>query len=352
MPEATPTLTLPQFLPAGLQISDPAANLHHIFTEEDCHALWAAYAAGRPLLVRGKPGTGKSQLARAMAHQLGWAFVSETVRGGTELDDLHWRFDAIGRLGEAQALAAAGGQAGDVAARLDPLRFLTPGAFWWAFAWQSAAAQQGRAAGHAGTPPVAPSGWQAGRDGVVLLLDEIDKAEPDLPNGLLETLGSLRFNVPHIDCHAAVETPETAATPRNPIQADPARLLLVITTNEERELPQAFVRRCFVHTLRMEESAEPVLLDGKPVPARDLWLRERGWLHFADRIHPQVYLHAAALLWQDREDNPHNLYPPGLAEYLDLLRALAQLPPAEQQSRLAAISRYALHKELDHAGAD
>ena len=148
--------------------------------------------------------------------------------------------------------------------------------------------------------------------GVVLLLDEIDKAEPDLPNGLLETLGLYEFTVPYID-HPNQQTGSI-----NSIKAEPSRLLVIITTNEERELPKVFVRRCFVHTLTMEESVERVYPDSEnPLQKRQHWLMEPGRLHFGKQIAEPVYQLAAELLWKDRDASPNSQYPPGLAEYID-----------------------------------
>ena len=359
------TPKLEDFLPPQLKVSNPNHKLHHIFNEADCYALWAAYSAGRPLLVRGKAGTGKSQMARAIAEQLGWAFVSEVVRGSTELCDLHWHFDAIGRLGEAQALAIPGGATDDdtkdntktnTKHKLNPLNFLAPGAFWWAFNWSSAKDQYDQCTTHLRPEPDQPdldpnnpkaSTWNPKTGGVVLLLDEIDKAEPDLPNGLLETLGLYQFTVPYLD-HS--NRPEENI---NPIKADPARLLVIITTNEERELPKAFVRRCFVHTLKMEESLEWVQDPDYPndpekkIQKRYAWLMERGRLHFGERIATPVYQLAAELLWNDRSASPNNQYLPGLAEYIDLLNAVQSLPHESQYQRLEAIARYALSKGLE-----
>ena len=332
---------LQDFIPKNLTVSKPNNKLHHVFNEDDCYALWAAYSAGRPLLVRGKPGTGKSQLARAIAEQLGWGFVSEVIRGSTELSDLHWHFDAIGRLGEAQAMSCkTDDQQKD---SINPLRFLSPGAFWWAYDWETAERQYDKCDTRLRPKPEAPT---ATRDnghsgGVVLLLDEIDKAEPDLPNGLLETLGHYQFTVPYINYKD--QDKHLAASIKNPVTADPARLLVVITTNEERELPTAFVRRCFVHTLKMEES--PELVDG--IEKRHRWLMERGKLHFGKQIAAEVYQQAAEQLWQDRAASLHTRYPPGLAEYIDLLNAMQGLDQDEQKKRLDKIARYALKKELD-----
>ncbi len=345
---------LDDFIPDNLTISNPARKLHHVFDEQDCYALWAAYSAGRPLLVRGKPGTGKSQMARAIAEQLGWAFVSEVIRGSTELSELHWHFDAIGRLGEAQtrgATSSVDNNSGDNKKetpnldRLNPLNFLSPGAFWWGYDWHSAAMQYDACVTHLRPPPEKPDthnkagiDWNSETGGVVLLLDELDKAEPDLPNGLLETLGQYRFTVTYInhkDNRTQIE---------NPITANPARLLVVITTNEERELPTAFVRRCFVHTLKMEES--PELVDD--VEKRHSWLIARGKLHFGSCIDEDVYEQAARLLWQDRTEHSYTRYPPGLAEYIDLLNALEGIHDhMVQRSRLNSIARFALKKEVD-----
>lgn len=248
-------------------------------------------------------------MAKAIAHQLGWAFVSEVIRGNTELSDLHWHFDAIGRLGEAQAMSK-------VECNLKELKagkFLSPSAFWWAYDWESAERQYNQCRTRLKAKP--ENNNNAHENGVVLLIDEIDKAEPDLPNGLLETLGDYKFTVPYIN---------------QTITAKPEKLLVIITTNEERELPPAFMRRCFVHTLEMKED--------------ELWLKQRGELHFGDKIADEVYTRAAELLLTDRKNCKR--YPAGLAEYIDLLRALIGLSPEEQIKRIDDIAKYALKKEL------
>lgn len=325
--------TLENFTPKKLTVQNSEKKLNHIFNEEDCLALWAAYSAGRPLLVRGKPGTGKSQMAKAIAEQLGWAFVSEVVRGNTELSDLHFHFDAIGRLGEAQATVSSNKE------ELNPLNFLSPSAFWWAYDWKTAETQYKRCRTRLRLMPEKPTAdWNTDKGGVVLLIDEIDKAEPDLPNGLLETLGNYQFTVPYLD------RKDDEASNINPIEADVNRLLIIITTNEERELPTAFVRRCFVHTLKMEDSTQAINEDN--VQKRWQWLMDRGELHFGDKISSEVYQMAAEILWADREEVSRGLYPPGLAEYIDLLNALHKLDPKEQKDRLNKIASYALKKEV------
>ncbi len=329
--------SLKEFTPQNYQKSDKELDLHHIFDEKDIAALWAAYAAARPLLVRGEPGTGKSQMAKAIAVHLDWAFVSHVIRGDTELSDLHWYFDAVARLGEAQAM----GHNKNGSSNLDADGFLSPGAFWWAFDWVSANNQHDKCNTQMQSKPYTP-GSDKKVKGVVLLIDEIDKANPDLPNGLLETIGNLEFTVPYLNCGAK---DRDGQTPTNPISAGSIPLLIVITTNEERELPQAFVRRCFVHTLQMEESELP---DEKTpdITKREQWLIDRGRLHFKSAISNDAYENAAKLLWKDRTDTSNKSYPPGLAEYIDLLRVLKEVPRNEQADFIQTIAAYVFEKEL------
>jgi len=319
-------LTINDFNPDSLVQQNATKDLNHIFDEDDCYAMWSAYAAGRPLLVRGKSGTGKSQMARAIADRLGWSFVSEVVRGSTELSDLHWSFDAIGRLGEAQTqgvkpVATDKEKADTTKAKVDPLdpkNFLSPGAFWWAYDWKTAEKQYKQCRSNLRPRPEDTEQ----KDGVVLLIDEIDKAEPDLPNGLLETLGNYEFTVPYVDQMKGI----------NPVKGNKKNLLIIIATNEERELPTAFVRRCFVHTLKMGDTTD--------------WLIERGKLHFGSSIAKEVFEKAAVLLIQDRKSTSQGRYPPGLAEYIDLLHALKEVPLQEQAKLLNKIADFALDKEV------
>lgn len=297
---------------------------HHLFDEDGVHAIRTAIAAERPLLIRGEPGTGKSQLARAAAVKLGRAFITTVVHGRSEPQDLQWRFDAVARLGEAQALAAAGViKPGDVATALDPQQFLSPGPLWWAFNWEGARQQHAHCQ-HADTAPESPNGWQP-QQGTVLLIDEIDKAEADLPNGLLETLGNGGFSVPY--CGQTVRQSADAKPP-----------LVVITTNEERELPAAFLRRCLVLHLAVPEQAAEF----------SDWLLQRARAHGELDYFEPVWSAAASQLWRDREAaGQQGVSPPGLAEYIDLLRALTRLAPrdeAEQLRLLDKIARFAFAK--------
>lgn len=295
----------------------------HIFDEEAAWAIRAALAAQRPLLVRGEPGTGKSQLARAFAELDGRLFVSEVVHTRSESQDLQWRFDAIGRLGDAQALGAACQSTEEVRLQLAHHKYLSPGVLWWVFNWKSASAQYKRGGGQYSRPTPPDDGWKP-ENGSVLLIDEIDKADADLPNGLLETLGNGSFSVPWLD--KPVKQQAGAPTP-----------LVVVTTNEERELPAAFVRRCMVLNLHLPEKSD----------AFKATLIQRGKAHFKGRCHPEVYEKAAEQLWNDRQAAAREgVTPPGQAEYIDMLRVVSTLEPdgEKQAPLLDKISRFALKK--------
>lgn len=269
----------------------------HLFEKIHVDALQAAEAAGRPLLIRGEPGTGKSQLAHAAAFTARRMFIPFVIDSRTEASDLMWRFDAVARLSDAHLSAAAGTGA---ERGLEPHRYVQPGPLWWAFNWDTAEAQRQRLRVPAAAPEKPPFDWSPAQ-GTVLLLDEIDKAEAEVPNGLLEALGNGRFMVPLLG--EVVRRPDDVPAP-----------LVIITTNDERELPPAFLRRCLVLTLRLPR--------GK---ALEEYLMKRGRLHFpalAER-HPDVLKDAAEMLREDRrEAHREGVYEPGLSEYLDLLRAI------------------------------
>ena len=288
----------------------------HIFDEKMIHAVNAALASGRPLLIRGEPGVGKSQLAWATAVALGRQFLQYTVDIRSEAQDLMWQYDAVRRLAEAQIINTRKDlDQSKVDKILAEQNFLRPGPLWWAFHWENAEKFAGE---QKDSYQKLTRNADPKKNGCVLLIDEIDKAETDVPNGLLEALGARRF-VP-LNKLDAVEVQEPFP-------------LVMITTNEERALPNAFIRRCMV--LHMD------------MPSVDLLLK-RGAEHFGG-IDPEVQKIAADQLFKDREQaRSKQLFPlPGQAEFMDLLRALHELAPKDpkkQEELLESISEYALHK--------
>ncbi len=291
----------------------------HLWHSREIHALTIALAAQRPLLVRGEPGTGKSQLARAAAAALGWKLHSITLHARSEAQDLLYQFDAVRRLADAQANRAI----------TDEEKYWQPQALWRALDWPSSCAYGSLR--HA--PPETPLGH-------VVLIDEIDKAPSDVPNGLLDVLGARFFEI-------------AALGKRFPAQGSSTVWpLVIITTNEERELPPAFMRRCMVLTHEMKQGAE--YLD---------FLLQHGAAHFgAGRegelavIASEIMKKAAEQLLSDRENaQAAQLTAPGLAEYIDLLSALHQIAPndsAKQAEWLSKLSQYAFKKNRIEAGGD
>lgn len=295
----------------------------HQFDTKSMWAVKAAVAAQRPLLVRGEPGTGKSQLARAAAFFLGRAFISQVVHARSECHDLQYHFDAVARLGEAQTIGVLCQSGDDLKKSLAPVRFISPGVLWWTLNWTSAQ-EQFEKSNRATRRPEKPSQWEPPK-GTVLLIDEIDKADADLPNGLLETLGNGAFTVPYLD---------------DPVRVDPQAPvpLVVITTNEERELPAAFVRRCLVLHLNLPKADDELVR----------WLCARGEVHFGANCSDMVKEKAARQLVKDRNDaKKAGLPAPGQAEYLDILRAVIGISEGDHQKQeevLEEISKFALVK--------
>ena len=289
----------------------------HLFDRESELAVRTALASRRPLLIRGEPGTGKSQMARAVAKVWDRLFVSVVVNARTESQDLMWNFDAVARLGEAQA--------GHNPDRLEPKHYLSPGPLWWAFDYTSAAKQY-KVCRYRQLEPDKPDQWTVDQ-GCVVLIDEIDKADAELPNGLLEILGNGAFSVPYTNEKIGLIGSQTP--------------LVVVTTNEERELPAAFVRRCMVLQLKLPEDKAD-LVD---------WLVTRGGHHFPDdELSQSVLEKTAESLWEDRGNAIRlGMSPPGQAEYIDLLRALKELA-SDEAARLKLLDetrRYAFQKHAE-----
>ena len=292
------------FLTAQGQVAMPVPGQStYVYSDAIVLAVNVAMATHRPLLLAGSPGTGKTTLAANVAHVLGWRFYPRVVNSRTRARDLMWSFDALRRLADAQASAHQG------AGSLRPREaYIEPQPLWWAFDPESArlrgavaGANSGAGAGAHAVPNAVPHAEDPnqGADAAeaVVLLDEIDKAEPDLPNDLLEALDRSRFTIDELD------PPRSVAASRD-------RVLTFITTNGERELPAAFLRRCIVIKL---DPPSPQWLVGV-ANARFGPAGEALHTAIAQRVR---VLRDAALR--------SNLREPSTAEYLDALAACQRL---------------------------
>ncbi|MCA9710836.1 MAG: AAA family ATPase [Myxococcales bacterium] len=340
----------------------------HVFERESLLAVRAALGCGRPLLVRGEPGVGKSQLARAVAHKLGRVFLSKFIDARTEAHELLWSYDAVTRLAEAQAWAHGKGKAsaalasadertsgdaapdataradgdaapnagaagGGAAETADPAivlarkNYVEPGPLWWAFDWKGAEAHATGSALKGQPPPYDPCVVDPA-NGAVVLIDEIDKADGSVPNGLLECLGQGMFSVPGLDAPVCVEGPQP---------------LVLLTSNDDRMLPDAFLRRCLVLWLRVPE-ARADFEKARTADPLVQWLVKRGRAHFDEELSDDTYVDAAVQVVKDRRNVPANhRCAPGLAEYIDLLAAL----DADRRRTVGELSRFFLHKHAD-----
>ena len=173
----------------------------YVATDDLTVAVNAAVTLERPLLVKGEPGTGKTELARQVAGALGLPIVEWHVKSTTKAQQGLYEYDAVSRLRDSQL--------GDERVH-DVANYIRKGKLWQAF--------------------------EAGGK-VVLLIDEIDKADIEFPNDLLQELDRMEFFV--------YETGETIRAKHRPI--------VIITSNNEKELPDAFLRRCFFHYIRFPE---------------------------------------------------------------------------------------------------
>jgi len=179
-----------------------SSTSRYVATEDLSMAVAAAVTLGRPLLIKGEPGTGKTQLAEEIAEFLGRPLYEWHIKSTTKAQQGLYEYDAVSRLRDSQL--------GDPRVH-DISHYIVKGRLWEAF-----------------TSDVQP----------VLLIDEIDKADIEFPNDLLRELDRMEFYV--------YETRELVRARHRPI--------IVITSNNEKELPDAFLRRCFFHYIRFPDA--------------------------------------------------------------------------------------------------
>jgi MoxR-like ATPase len=230
-----------------------ASTDSYVATNDLTVAVNAAVTLQRPLLVKGEPGTGKTELARQVAAALGMELIEWHVKSTTKAQQGLYEYDAVSRLRDSQL--------GDP--RVNDVRnYIRKGKLWQAFEASSR---------------------------VVLLIDEVDKADIEFPNDLLQELDRMEFHV--------YETGETIRARHRPV--------VIITSNNEKELPDAFLRRCFFHYIRFPDADT---------------LRAIVKLHF-----PQIkdaLLTTALTQFYELRDMPGLKKKPSTSEVLDWLKLL------------------------------
>jgi MoxR-like ATPase len=310
-------------------------------------AVRVAIAARRPLLLRGDPGSGKSSLAPYIARLLHWRFYSFTVTGRTQARDLMWHFDALRRLSDAQARPTSpppGVAPGVPGSRVEHLEYyVEPKALWWGLNPESARRrgfapafplEEKDEAKDPGIGPPSDANVPYGH-GAVVLVDELDKADPDVPNNLLEALGSLQFTVQ--------ETGFTVRASEAILARQRHAPLVIVTTNDERELPAAFQRRCV--SLYLDRHGPEALVriaerhfavEANAPDAVQEAERRRGLFDFV----------ATELTRLQEEALDKGRREPSTAEYLDAVQACLALPanPVTQKALWDQISEMTLSK--------
>ena len=227
----------------------------YIATEDLQIAVNAAIALQRPLLIKGEPGTGKTMLAEQVAESLGKRLIQWHIKSTTKAQQGLYEYDAVSRLRDSQ-LATGDVDVSDIS------NYIRQGKLWEAF---------------------------NSDEQVVLLIDEIDKADIEFPNDLLQELDKMEFFV--------YETGQTIKAKHRPI--------IIITSNNEKELPDAFLRRCFFHFINF--------------PDRDT-MREIIAVHYPE-IQKNLVNEALEMFFQLR-DVPGLKKRPSTSELIDWLKLL------------------------------
>ncbi len=241
---------------------------NYIASKELQLAVNAAITLQRPLLIKGEPGTGKTMLAEELARSLGTELIQWHIKSTTKAQQGLYEYDAVSRLRDSQL--------GDERVK-DIGNYIVKGKLWQAFESETE------------NPPV-------------LLIDEIDKADIEFPNDLLLELDKMEFFV--------YETKQLVKAKQRPI--------VIITSNNEKELPDAFLRRCFFHYIQFPDEQQ---------------MRDIVNVHFPDL--KKSLLNQALESFFDLREVPGLKKKPSTSELIDWLKLLVaeDIPPEALQNK-------------------
>ena len=280
----------------------------HAVEKKDILAMIAALGSERSLLLTGAPGVGKSHLARVAASITKRFFISTVIKPDDEIGDLLWKIDHTQRLSDAQF---AGASQKEFTKELKD--YIRPGAIWHAFEEPSSCYKS----------DFKPSEQEANyNNGVVLLIDEIDKASVALQNSLLEVLGNMSFDVP-----LSGETIESRDKPP----------LIILTSNGDVSLPAPLLRRCVCHEVKLPSARKAFIQRMKLIAKAQMGEKYNG----------KVAKECAKLIFKQRNARQSpSRYKSGASEFVDILHALQAIAPDKFDEQvdihLDNISRYFL----------